>query len=218
MTVKALIEAAYARSTFNDPDKLATDKELAAVVNRRLMELFSIGASQNPFYFGKKSGAVAYDAGVTGWPRPVDAEMVIQVTGSTVGKVSVVPFEDQEANLAPRLYAFGQVYFSVGADVPTTDTLTFHYSKRPAEITAATDPVDTMWPEQFNDLIVLDVAQYLAIKDQRPDEAALLKGEEADLFQAFIRHLSHENYAMVARWGHRARVVGQGVSPVGTKE
>lgn len=208
-TVKELIDAAYSRSTFNDPDKLATDKELAAVIDRRLKELFSIAAGQNPFYFGSKLDVV----GAGGeWTKPADAEMIVRVENATGDEVKVVPFEDKEADLAPRIYSFGQKFYTVGdaGDPLATDTLTFFYSKRPVTLASASAALDSMWPEQFNDLIVLHVARYLSVKDQRVEEVQLFESELQSLLSSFQRHLLHENYVMVARHGHRARLVSQG--------
>lgn len=208
-TLRQLIDAAYSRSTFNDPDKLATDRELAAVIDRRFKEMFSIAAGINPYYFGKRSTV----EGVAGeWSRPVDAEMIARVEMADGTEVTVVPFEDKEAELPPCVYAFGRKYYKTpeSTALPDTATLTFFYSKSPATMSTAADELDADWPEQFNDLIVLHVARYLAVKDQRVEEVQLFDAELASLLQSFQRHLMHENYAMVARWGHRARLVSQG--------
>lgn len=209
-TLKQLIEAAYSRSTFNDPDKLATDKELAGVIDRRFKEVYSIAAGINPYYFGTTADVVGV-AGV--WDRPTAAELVAHIEKTDGTEVAVVPFEDKGAELPPAVYSFGRKYYRTAdssATLTATDTLRFFYSKRPATMSAATDQLDAEWPEQFNDLIVLHVARYLAVKDQRVEEVQLFESELQSLLQSFQRHLMHENYAMVARYGHRARLVSQG--------
>lgn len=211
-TALTIIEAAYARSTFNDPDKLATPLELVAVLDRRVKNLFSHAARINPFYFATTT-TKTYSA--PGWARPSDAEMIIKVENNSSGaEINVVPFEDKQADFAPRVYELGQVYRTVGlTDDPTTgDTLKFYYAKRPDSLTVASSTIDALWPEQFNDLLVLHIAKYLATKDARPEDVALLAAEEAALLETFSRHLAHENYAMKARFGHRARMVAPGPS------
>lgn len=222
-TAKAIIDAAYARSTFNEPDKLATNSELIGVIDRRLKQLYSLAARNNPLYFGKRL-PVTYDAGVQGWPRPNDAEMVVSLYYSATGdEVHIVPFDDRIAEMPPRVYEFGKVYFSVGTPSdPTAESIDFFYSKRHPDLdasqpaTAAVNTVDSSWPEQFNDLMVLHVARYLSIKDQREGEVQILAAEEAALLEVFFRHLAHENYGMKARWGQRARLVS--LRPEGFRE
>lgn len=230
-TLKDLIEAAYSRSTFNDPDKLATDYELIGVVDRRIKALYALAARHNPYYFGKKSAAVTYDGGVTGWPRPGDAELVAHVeSGGAVGgavaankEISITSFEDREGEMPPRVYQFGTAYYTVGAagDPNSTDTMVFFYSRRHKDLSPnqATDStantLETDWPEQFNDLIVLHVAKYLATKDGRSEEVQLLSVEEQSLLQTFIMHLEHVNYGVKSRWGQRARVVSPRIHSTG---
>jgi hypothetical protein len=212
---KKIIEAAYARSTSNDPDKLATDKELVGVIDRRLKGLFSMAARFNPHYFGK-SMVTAYSA--PGWAQPSDMEMLIRVQNAGGAEVNVVPFDDKEAEHAPRVYSFGQIYRTVGGtgDPAVSDALTLFYSRRPVDLDpsqpsdASINVIDPMWPEQFNDLLVLHVAKYLATKDDGRQDIAHLATEEQSLLETFTRHLSHVNYATKARFGHRARMVAPG--------
>jgi hypothetical protein len=214
-TCKKIIEAAYARSTSNDPDKLATDKELIGVIDRRLKGLFSMAARFNPHYFGK-SATVTYLA--PGWAQPADMEMLIRVENAGGDEVNVVPFDDKEAEHAPRIYSFGQIYRSVAGtgDPENADVLTLFYSRRPADLDpsavsdAEANNIDPMWPEQFNDLLVLHVAKYLATKDDGRQDIAHLATEEQAMLETFTRHLSHVNYATKARFGHRARMVAPG--------
>lgn len=230
-TAKALRDAAYSRSAANDPDKLATDFELIGVIDRRLKQIYSFAARNNPFYFGQGT-SVTGDA--TKWPRPTAAELVFKVeadgpagTGvdrkiTTVGaEVSIVPFEDREAEMAPRVYPLGRAYYSVGiaATDPSAsvngDKLKFYYSRRHADLNPALPPTDAAntldadWPEQFNDLIVLHLAKYLNVKDvaRSAPEFTALDAEEKALFGVFAQHLEHENYGMKARWGQVSRVV-----------
>lgn len=230
-TARTLIDAAYSRSAANDPNKLATDTELIAVIDRRLKQIYSFAARQNPFYFGQ-STSVTGDA--TKWVRPTAAELVFKVeadgpagTGvdrkiTTVGlEVSLVPFEDREAEMAPRIYPLGRAYYSVGiaATDPSAsingDKLKIFYSRRHADLNPAlpaTDAANTLeadWPEQFSDLIVIHLSKYLNIKDiaRSPAEFQALDAEEKGLFGVFAQHLEHENYATKSRWGQTSRVV-----------
>lgn len=230
-TARTLIDAAYASSAANDPNKLATDTELIGVIDRRLKQVYSFAARQNPFYFG---GSISVIPDGTKWVRPATAELMFHVeadgaagTGAdrkitTVGlEVSIVPFEDRQAEMAPRVFPFGRAYLTVGlaATDPSAsvngDKLKFFFSRRHADLNPAlpaTDAANTLeadWPEQFNDLIVLRIARYLSLKDiaRSTPELTALNDEVKDLFELFRLHLEHENYGMKARWGQVSRVV-----------
>lgn len=230
-TAKKLIEAAYARSSANDPDKLATDSELIAVIDRRLKHIYSFAARRNPFYFGETASVVGDG---TKWPRPTNAELIFKVeadgaagTGAdrkimTVGaEVHIVPFEDREAEHAPRVYQLGRAYYSVSlaATDPSAsvngDKIKFFSARRHASLDPALpsdDAANTLeadWPETFNDLLSLHIAKYLNIKDtaRSQEEWNALAAEEKDLYTLFEQHLETENYGMKSRWGQTARVV-----------
>jgi len=221
-TCKVLIEAAYERSVANDADKLGSDPELVGVIWRRLYQIYSIAARVNPAYFGKISSAALPSSNV--WARPSDAELVFKVLAGTAGstgvltsgtEVNIVPVDDTLCEMAPRIYEMGRSYYSVDAtgdpdNVDTTgDKLSFYYSKRhPAlDTTLATDhatnTLESDWPEQFNDLLVLHLSKYLSVKDGMRDSAEwqALNAEEEALMVLFHSHLQHENYGMRARYG-----------------
>jgi hypothetical protein len=214
-TARDIINAAYSRSTFNDPDKLATDSELIGVIDRRMKQLYSVVARNNPLYFGVVSEPVNYSAPLGGWKRPDDAELMVRVAKPDGTEVSIVPFDDREAEMPPRVYQFGQVYRTVGltGDPVMGDTLQFFYSRRHKDLNPGVQanlPANTLeesWPQQFNDLVVLHVAKYLATKDQRTEEVQLMMAEQQELMDIFMKHLAHENFGLVSRWGQRARLV-----------
>lgn len=209
-----IIDAAYSRSTFNDPDKLATDAELVGVIDRRFKQLYSKAARFNPVYFGKSTTVAA---GGANWPWPADAELIFKV--ESLGElVRVVPIEDLNADIKPSVYQMGRAYLTTDTTElnPATASLTLLYSRRPADLDTtlapehATNTLDSTWPEQFNDLIVLHLAKYLSVKDSRDGgEIQALDAEEQSLMGDFARHLGHSNYAMRARYGQRARMVSQ---------
>jgi len=211
-----IIEAAYSRSTFNDPEKLATRQELIGVIDRRMKQLYSVIARNNPTYFGTKA-TVAPQSG--SWPRPSSppAELIHRVETATGQQVHITPFEDRDGEQPPAIYQYGQRYFTVGRsnDPLNTATLTFFYSKRHPDLNPtlawdnAANRLDDMWPEQFNDLVVLHVARYLSTKDGRGEEIQVLAAEEQALMEVLFNHLTVENFGMTARWGQRARVISE---------
>lgn len=220
-TVQQILTAAYAKSIKNRPGEIATETtELLQVVNRELQGLFAEGVEHNRTFFAQEA-VVAYSAPVGGWPRPDAAEAVIRIEAAGA-EVAEVPFDDRTAESGmPAVYHMGQVFKPAGnAGDPTSGNLTFFYSARPRDLTALTgDPagtLDPLWPEQFNELLILRIALYLAGKDgQRSDELQLYSAEYEAWRQRFIRFLQHSSTTLRQRWGHSGRTNTQRITPRG---
>ena len=221
-TPQDILNGAYAKSEKNMPGTIATEStELLQLVIRAMRGLYAFAARVNPTYFAEKA-VVAVAAGA--WPRPVTAESIWRVEGDAttlpalpVGtEVVVVPIEDKQAESGkPAIYAFGQKFYSAGnANDPTGGNLTFFYSKRPTDPATLATALDATWVEQFNELLVLEVAIYLALKDGRADEAAALKADRDRWAQLFIAHLEHETANTRRRYGHLRRINTQTLVPL----
>src|SRR5690606_33950928 len=168
-TPQDIIEAAYAKSKFNIPGTIASDSELLELVGRSLRGLYSFAARINPYFFGKTQD-VTFSA--PGWDMPDDAEHIFRIesaggSGPNVPagtQVWIVRFEDPKANgPTPSVYFFGGVFQPAGnpPDPNTATHLRFYYSKRPDMPTSLSSPLDPLWREQFNELLILEVAIYL---------------------------------------------------------
>lgn len=206
-TARDIIVAAYARSSKNRPGSLATDAtELLAVLARALRGLFAVGVKVNPEFFGASADVNFAGAG---WKRPADAESVLRIEfQADKREVVVVPFSDRSAEPAlPAVYRMGQTYRSAGnASDPVNETLTFHYAKRadvPVNLDAAIDP---LWPESYNELLISQVAIYLALKDGRADEAAALADERNNWLKLFVAFLQDETANERKRFAHVRQV------------
>lgn len=200
-TVQQVLTAAYAKSTKNRPGAIGTEAtELVAVVGRALQGLFALGARVNPAFFGA-SAAVAYAA--PGWARPADAEAVLRIESSAGQEVVVVPLEDRQAELGkPAVYQLGQVYRGAGNALdPTSGTLTFYYARRAQVPAALADPLDPLWPEAYLELLVLEVASALALKDGRLDEVQALAAERNMWLARFVAFLEHESRVVSRSYG-----------------
>ena len=213
-TPQDILNGAYGKSAKNVPGKLATDStELLEVVHRSLRGLYAIAARINPYFFAS-SASVAHNG--TGWPRPEAAEAVvlIQAGGNDVG---VVPIEDRAADHAlPNVYRFGQLYRSAGnASDPTSGNLTFWYAKRSDKPASLTSTLDAAWVESYNELLVLEVAVYLALKDGREDEIPALKAERDYWLRLFVAFLEHETQNEKRRWGQQRFLPSTAVLPLG---
>lgn len=228
-TMRTIIDQAYARSTFSDPNVLAQDAELIARTSLRLGELFSAVnelATIEDAYFGKVLDVVP---AASAWARPADLDVLLQLRGginygtgasrvSAVDEViNLVPYNDR-SEVPPAVYTTGGSYVSVGraGDPSATangEQLRFHYARFPtaldptAKATAVGNTLDSAWPERFNNLLVVDLAKYLAKKDARflVDGPGLAE-EEVVTLGLLLSHVTRTNRAMRSRFGQRARV------------
>lgn len=214
-TPQMILDGAYAKSLKNKPGSIATESvELLQLVIRATRGLYAFAARINPTYFAE-SAVVAF-AGA-GWARPQQAEAVFRIENAVPAEVVVVPFDDRGAEKGlPAVYAFGQVYrpASAGAPDPQAGNLTFFYSKRPTDPATLAATLDALWAEQFNELLILEVAIYLSIKDGRADELVSYRSDRdrwAALFGAF---LEHETLNLRRRYGQIARFNTQSVVPL----
>jgi hypothetical protein len=221
-SAETIIVAALARSAKNRPDYLATKGgELLDHCSRALASCYAVAARVNPTFFAGQS--VVVFAPVGGWPRPPEAESVIEIRHSQLGRCDVVAFDDNATTGRPRLYELGQVFFSAGGsgqqsgvpDPPQSGTLTFIYSAAPAVLTSLGQTFSAQWPDRFNQLLVEELAVYLAMKDGRGEEIGELKANRDTWLKLFITFLEHENAATVYRHQPRS-FADQGQEKLGT--
>ena len=216
MTVQELLNIAYGKSKKNTPGVIiAESTEGVALVNRVLRTFVQIGVRVNPTFF-VVSEVVSYNdqesVGGIGWIRPADAESVLQImmtVESEEVEVSVVPFNDRGGEVGkPAVYRLGQTYIPCGnpLDPTATDDLTFFYSKRPTDATALADDLDPLWPEAYSELAALEIAAYMAHKDGRDAELALLAADRDAWLSMYIAFLEHETMNEVRRWDLRFNV------------
>ena len=217
-TPEELMEAAYSKSTKNNPGAIATEStELFELVIRMLRKFFSVAARVNPLYFAGSS-VVAAPGAATGWDRPEGAESVFRIEEAGGTEVVVVPHDDRacESGL-PAVYRLGKSYYTAGNagdPDPATDALTFWYSRRPTDPTNFTSVIDSQWEEAYNELVVLEIAAYLAHKDGRAEELQMLIKDRDEWLRLFIMFLEHETSNERRRYGHLRRFNTQSLVPI----
>lgn len=229
-TVRQLVEAAYGKSLKNRAGAIASESgELYEFVIRVIRGIYAGAARINPGFFGAQAD-VAFAAG--GWARPEGAQMIYRIEAAAAGpptsiasgtEIKVLPFDQRRIEPAiPSVYRWAQVYKPVSASAtvppisPQNGTLTFFYSKRPATPAPASfeGVIDSMWVEDFNELLILRIARYLAIKDGRGEEVAGLTGEIGEWANQFIAFLEHETVNETRSYGHIARFNAPSVIPI----
>jgi hypothetical protein len=192
-TVQILVEAAYSRSTANDPGKLATDGELVALANRIYQVIFAASAVAAPERYLSRatisltgnpaSGALSADI--------IDVRRVQRADGT---KINVIPVEEIERSwhLAPAMYRQAELLISRGKPGdPVGEPVTVFQLDAPASLTALTDVLDARFPVRHLELIIVEMATYLATKDEgrNASEFAALKTYRDQQYALFI-HLS----------------------------
>lgn len=208
-TADELVTAAMGYSTKNRPDQIATKAvELLRIVNRAFMGIYTVAGHVNPEFFADET-AVAFAAGPpAGWTRPALALSVWRIENPAGVEVKVVDRNDKAAEIGwPAVYMLKKVYRTAGNALdPVAGNLTFCYSLLPTLVAAIANPVDANWIEQYNELAILEIAIYLALKDGRLDEVAALKADRDKWAQLFIEYLMMET-ANTTRRIARQRVV-----------
>lgn len=180
-TAQALIEAAYSRSTANDPGKLATDGELLGVLNRVYQLYYALKAVSMPGAHTTSSNVVlaAFIGAI-----PAEAIDIRRAEGTGGGvtagaKVNIIPVEEKDRSwhLAPAMYRQGNSLISrQGAGDPlATDTIKLFYIDAPAALAALATATDARWPSRFDELLIVELAMYLSTKDAKRDPAEFTK-------------------------------------------
>lgn len=197
-TPQDIIDAALAKNQKNTPDVSASDTELFDAFKRIYPVFWTIGARVNRTFFGK-SDTVTGSGGT--WARPSDAEMIFRIQNQSGDQVIVVDLEETDAEPeTPAVYEWGQSFTKAGetTDPGDTDVLEFYYSKIPDTPSSVSDTLEALWPEHFNELLVLELAMVLAAKDDRDDEVARLRPERDAWLGRFIAHLEHATVGVVS--------------------
>lgn len=171
-TVQQIIEAAYARSTDNDPGKLAVDAELIAHLNRDYRARFAL--------WSLKAGDAAIAsvplvlAGVPAVATlPTDIIDIDRIEDVSGNKINLIPINEKNRawHLAPAVYRQGLSVISrmQAGDPGLGQTLVLFHNDSPAALANLTDVLDARYPARFELLLVLGLAIYLDTKDTGRD-------------------------------------------------
>lgn len=214
-TPQMILDAAFGKSLKNRPSDIATaPTELLNLVVRSMHGLYAYAARVNPMYFAE-TAPVTFAS--PGWARPATAESVLRIENSTFTEVVVVPYDQRDAEPGqPAVWRFGQIYrpASSVAPNPQSGNLTFFYAKRPTTPASLGATLDALWAEQFNELLALEVAIYLALKDGRQEEVPGLITDRDRWIALFSAFLEHETAQERQSYGQVNRFAGPSLVPV----
>jgi hypothetical protein len=190
-TAQNWLEAALLRSTTNDPGKLADEAELLPLLNRTFQRYYAIWAAANPdAALARASLTLAGAPPTATLPTDlIDLQAVEDTTGATV---NVVPAAERARawHLAPVVYRLGAALVSRGltGDPAAGATLSALVLDAPAALTVLASVVDARFPVRFHELVILEGAAYLSVKDEMrdPAEYQALKQELRDVRRDFL--------------------------------
>lgn len=188
-TASDLIQAGYARSTANDPGKLATDLELLGRLNRSYQGLYALAARQRPDSFTTVA-LVTLDA-LASFVLPTDYIDVLPITNAAGKRVHLIPARETMRlyHVAPCLYQKGNTIVSRGnaGDPVTGDVLTVPQLASAAPLVALSTAVDAKFPTRHHECLVNDLALYLDAKDEDrdPDQFKKLAADQGAKMAAF---------------------------------
>lgn len=218
-TAQTIITDGLSSSAVNVPGTLATQAtELLTHLSIELGTMFSVAQQENPLYFGSIA-TISYTGGA--WTRPADALVIarLEATNNTTGspapangtEVVIVPIDDRDIMAGtPAVYEFGQKFYGAGnGGDPTGGDLRCFYGRAPALPSAIGDTLDTPWPNQFNKILTLGVAAYLARKDGRDGDAQAFVSDQTALMGLFRNYVqsatltTHQRFLVGAPIGIR---------------
>jgi hypothetical protein len=217
MLVNDVCDAALARCAEFNARVPSTRSVMARRINARQQQLFAHIADQEPEYFGRSEtvalAAGSYDLSML----DPQAERITYVEIADEGassyaagdRVAVVPVMDKDTELAPRCTIRDFILEGVSGDLDDVTSVTVHHSKRAATITEPSEM--TEMPDQFDELLVIDLTKHLLTKapgldpEMRKFAIGSLETEEREMMGDLDRHLEHWRYAETARHGHSQR-------------
>lgn len=174
-SAQQLIEAAYARSTANNPGKLATDGELLPHLNRIYQARYAIMATAAPDRASTRT-TVTLAGSPPSATLPTDSIDIRRVQTAAGTKVNIIPLEELERtwHLAPAVYRQGNSIISRGGagDPIAAEVLTLFHLDAPAALSALASATDGRYPVRFEQLLVDELALYLDSKDPNRNAAA----------------------------------------------
>ncbi len=204
MTADDVIDAALARCT----DLGAAIPSTRSVYYRRIGirqgQIFSFIATAHPDYLGRTAIVALTNGSYNLAGLSPKAERIVEIRVSNPGssgllareRVNMVLIDDVDAQLPPRVVVRDQIISGVESDLSGVVSLTLHYSRQPT-VTTILPETEMELPNQFQDLLVLDIAkqgirQILDVEPQRRDGwLDLLSSEETSLLATLNDHVRH---------------------------
>lgn len=213
------ITQAVAQSYNNRPDVLADGgTELLVQLKLIFARYYRTAAKQNPGALAVQA-VLVWDTGIKGWaiPAAIDTTLRLELASDPDQEVIVVPLDDRKADpSASAVIRLGRTYKPAGnANDPKNVNLVAYYAAVGpafANLTAAPGPE---WPQQFDGMVVSQLAGFLAAKDARPDDAGAALADASDWKNDFVSWCQTPDLNVRRRFGMPMAIPTPAVSPAG---
>lgn len=177
-SAQVIIEAGYARSTTNDPGKLAVDGELLGRLNRMYQSLWALAARQRPESFTSTTSLVLGGAPPSA-TLPTDIVELQYIRNALSAKVHLIPVRelDRTWHITPSVYQQGLSLISRGqvGDPVAGDVLSVWLIAAATTLAALATNLDALFPVRHHEILVNDIALYLDAKDEGRDANAFAR-------------------------------------------
>jgi hypothetical protein len=177
-TVQQIIEGAYAKSTANDPGRLATDAELLTRLARTYALMTALLARQRPDEWTSTTSVTLAGADV-GFDVPADTIEIRRIQNAQGKQVHLIPSNERErtTHIAPSMFQQGQRVSSrlLGGDPAAADVLSVLWLAPATGLTTLAQTIDPRFPLRHVEVLVGDLALYLDTKDDERDPGSFQK-------------------------------------------
>lgn len=183
-TAQVIVEAAFSRSTKNDPGKLAVDGEMIGTLDRVHQTLYAVAAVAAPERHTVGVNLVLAASIATIPTDSIDLRRVEGFAGTVAAgsKINVIPVEEKDRSwhIAPRMYRLSSTLVSLGGvgDPGAADMVKLFHLDAPAAITVLGSTTDARFPKRYDELLIVTMAIYLSTKDAGRDMADFNKLNE----------------------------------------
>lgn len=213
-----LIEAGYARSTANDPGKLATDDELMGRLDRTWQSLWALAARQRPDEFATVQTIVLV-GGDAHYVLPDDLIEVRRLRNATPATVHLIPVAeiDRLWHIPPSMYRTGSTLYSrrKAGDPVAGDSIDAWLLLPATPLTTLAAVVDPKFPTRHVEILSNDLALYLDAKDENrdPQQFRKLAADQGVKLAAFAQEFDLDASALEFVHAPSTRVPAKDAGP-----
>jgi len=217
-TAQMILEAAYARSTANDPGKLATDNELLGRLTRSYQGLWALAARQRPDEFATIQ-AIQFLGATVAFVLPTDLIEVRRLQNAGGATVHLIPAAEITRlwHIPPCVYRTGGTLYSRGktGDPVAGDILTAWLLLAGAVLNTLSSVLDPAFPTRHVEILINDLALYLDAKDdgRDPEGFRKLAADQSMKLAAFAQEFNLDASALEFVHAPSTRVPAQSAEP-----
>jgi hypothetical protein len=200
MTAQDYINKAIARSYRNRGEVLAPEgAEMLVQLGDLFVEYYLFATGLNPAVFATTT-ALSWNG--TGWDIPANCDTMIQLRTQAGTPITVVAVDNLDAEpTRPCVYRLGRHYFPAGlpSDPGATGIVAF-YTLIPEPFASLAASPGAEWPAQYDTMVVVDLAMWLAAKDGRTDDVAEMLPLQQKWAGRYTEWCSRESLDLVRQW------------------